>query len=136
MQEFKLETYFAQWEFSARYHLTASDCESMPIANLLALATADERARFETLWLGYTETRGSLALRQCIADTYARRVSDDILCFAGAEEGLYVAMRTLLGPDDHAIVFTPNYQAAETVPLSICAVSGLPLRPENAWEPD
>ncbi len=40
-----------------------------------------------------------------------------MLCFAGAEEGIYLAMRALLEPGDHVVVLTPNYQAAETIPL-------------------
>ena len=136
MRDFMLETYFSKWEFTAKYHLTASDCESMPLDQLLSMASPEDRTRFETLWLGYTETYGPLALRELIAKTYDSISAEDVLCFAGAEEGIYVAMKTLLGPDDHAIVFTPNYQAAETLPLSICSVSGLPLRPANGWEPD
>ena len=27
LPDFKLETYLAKWEFSARYHMTASDME-------------------------------------------------------------------------------------------------------------
>ena len=38
-------------------------------------------------------------------------------------------MQVLLGPGDHAVVITPNYQAAETVPLALCEVSGVALRP-------
>ena len=42
-------------------------------------------------------------------------------------------MQVLLTPGDHAVVLTPNYQAAETVPLSICEVTGVALRPEDNW---
>jgi aspartate/methionine/tyrosine aminotransferase len=62
--------------------------------------------------------------------------AEDILCFAGAEEAIYIAMQVLLSPDDHCIVTTPNYQAAETLPLSICAVSGVPLDEDNGWALD
>jgi aspartate/methionine/tyrosine aminotransferase len=58
------------------------------------------------------------------------------LCFAGAEEGVYVAMQVLLTAEDHAIVIVPNYQAAETLPLSICEVSGVPLNPMDNWALD
>jgi len=61
---------------------------------------------------------------------------EHLLCFAGAEEGVYVAMQVLLRPDDHAIVITPNYQAAETVPLSICEVTGVPLNIDRSWDLD
>ena len=56
MRDFALEVHFSKWEFKARYNLTGSDAESMGIAELLALATDDERRAFENLHLGYTET--------------------------------------------------------------------------------
>ncbi|SMC57826.1 aminotransferase class I/II-fold pyridoxal phosphate-dependent enzyme [Kibdelosporangium aridum] len=136
LPEFRLETYFSKWEFAARYHLTASDAESMKLPELLALASDENRARWDSLHLGYTETWGMPALREAIADTYSDVSPDQVLCFAGAEEGIYLAMRTLLRPSDHVIVITPNYQAAETIPLSICDVTGVALRPEDDWALD
>jgi aspartate/methionine/tyrosine aminotransferase len=136
LPEFRLESYFARWEFTARYHLTASDAQSMPLADLLALADNDARQRWEALTLGYTESRGLPALRAEIAATYDHLTADDVLCCAGAEEALFLAMQVLLSPGDHAVVITPNYQSAETVPLSICDVTGVPLRPERGWALD
>ena len=136
LPDFRLETYFARWEFTAAYHLTASDAETLPMAELLALADDDGRQRWESLTLGYTETRGMPALREEIARTYENVQPEDVLCFAGAEEAIYLAMHVLLDPGDHAVVLTPNYQAAETIPLSICEVTGVPLRPEEGWALD
>lgn len=136
LPDFRLETYFARWEFSARYHLTASDAQTLPMSELLALADDDGRERWESLTLGYTETRGLPALRAAIAATYTTAEPEDILCFAGAEEAIYLAMRTLLEPMDHAVVLTPNYQAAETVPLSVCEVTGVALQPGDGWALD
>jgi aspartate/methionine/tyrosine aminotransferase len=85
---------------------------------------------------GYTQTFGAPTLRAAIATTYDSLEAEDIVCFAGAEEAIYIAMQVLLSPDDHCIVITPNYQAAETLPLSICAVSGVPLDEENNWALD
>jgi len=136
LPDFRLETYFAQWEFTARYHLTASDAQTLPMSELLALADDDGRKRWESLALGYTETRGLPALREEIAATYSEAQAADILCFAGAEEAIYLAMRTLLEPTDHVVVLTPNYQAAETIPLSVCEVTGVALRPADDWALD
>jgi aspartate/methionine/tyrosine aminotransferase len=136
LPEFALESFFARWEFAARYHLTASDAQSLPLAELLGLADADGRARWESLSLGYTHSRGLPALRAEIAATYEQLSEDDILCFAGAEEALYLAMQVLLEPGDHAVVITPNYQAAETVPMSVCDVTGVALRPAEGWALD
>ncbi|KQY12590.1 aminotransferase class I/II-fold pyridoxal phosphate-dependent enzyme [Rhizobium sp. Root482] len=136
MRDFALETYMSKWEFVAKYNMTGSDAESLRLPDLLAMATEDDRADFENLSLGYTETFGAPALREEIARTYDHVGPENILCFAGAEEAIYVAMKVLLTADDHAIVVTPNYQAAETLPLSICAVTGVALDIDRDWDLD
>jgi len=109
--------------------------QSMSIGELLQLAGQDEDA-FAALHLGYTETFGAPNLRESIANTYDEVNADQILTFAGAEEGIFVAMQVLLTENDHAIVITPNYQAAETIPGSICAVTGIALDAERNWSLD
>jgi len=136
LPEFRLEAYFARWEFTARYHLTASDAQTTSLARLLALADPADLADWENLTLGYTQTRGSAALRQAIAARYDVAGPGDILTFAGPGEGLTCVLRALLGPDDHAVVVVPNYQSAESVPRSLCAVTGVALRPEDGWDLD
>lgn len=136
LPDFRLETFFSRWEFTARYHLCASDMQSVSLSELLALATPQDREAWDRLHLGYTETFGAPALRETIASTYEHAQAADVLCFAGAEEGVYAAMHALLAADDHAVVVTPNYQSLETVPLSICAVTGVPLDPANGWDLD
>ena len=69
--------------------------------------------------------------------TYDTMAKDNILTLAGAGEGLYALARVLLGPDDHAIVPTPNYQSAETVPAAICDTTGVPIRIDgDKWRLD
>ena len=137
LPDFRLETHFSRWEFSARHHMTASDSQTISMSDLLALADDEDRAAWDNVTLGYTETYGAPALRAAIAATYEGLSAADILCFAGAEEGLYCAMLALLGPGDHAIVTVPNYQSMETLPVTIAgAVTGVPLRPENNWRLD
>jgi len=136
LPDFRLETYFSRWEFNARYHMCASDMESMSLSELLALADDECRTMWDELCLGYTETYGAPALRDAIAETYERIEAGEILTFAGAEEGIFAAMQVLLSPADHAIVITPNYQAAETVPASICETTGIPLDPADNWNLD
>ena len=136
MRNFALEVHFSKWEFAARYHLTASDAQSMSLSQLLDYACPSDRERFDELHLGYTETFGSKPLLCEISRTYDAITDQQLLCFAGAEEGIYVAMRVLLQPEDHCIVITPNYQAAETIPLSICAASGVALAESDDWSLD
>ena len=136
LPDFKIETYFSKWEFNVRYLLGASDAESMSLSELLAFAEPDDRTAWDELHLGYTETFGAPRLRETIASTYDDVAADEVICFAGAEEGIFSAMYALLEPDHHAIVVTPNYQSAETVPNSICETTGLPLDPTQDWELD
>ena len=135
MRNFALEIFFSKWEFSAKYHMTASDVQSIRICDLLDLAGQNSDVLTD-LHLGYTETWGAPDLRIAISKTYSHMRPENILCFAGAEEGVYAAMRVLLSADDHAIVVVPNYQAAETLPLDICDVSGVSLDADNNWRLD
>jgi aspartate/methionine/tyrosine aminotransferase len=136
LPDFRLEVYLGEWEFKAKFHLTASDAETLTIGELLELS--GEREAFEALGLGYAPTWGTSALRAAIAATYATVDPDrDVLAFAGAEEAMYWALQELVGPGDHAVVTVPNYQSMETLTLRTGAeVSGWELRPENGWAPD
>lgn len=136
MRDFELERYFSKWEFRAKYHMTASDIESMSLSELLAMASEEDSDAFNRQWLGYTETFGHPELLDEIARTYETADPSQVLCFAGAEEGIYTAMRVVLEKDDHAIVVVPNYQAAETIPADICSVSGVPLDEDDNWSLD
>jgi aspartate/methionine/tyrosine aminotransferase len=136
MRDFALAVYFSRWDSAARHHLTASDCETSTLADLLAMANDADRKRWDALQLGYTDPRGAAWLRQTIATGYDHAGAEAVLCFAGAQEGIHVAMHALLDRDDHAIVITPNYQSTETIPLGLCAVSGVALDPDRAWTLD
>ncbi|MDA8319381.1 MAG: aminotransferase, partial [Actinomycetota bacterium] len=58
LPDFRLESYFSRWEFTARYHLTASDAQTMTVTDLLGLADEQDRRAWDELTLGYTETYG------------------------------------------------------------------------------
>jgi aspartate/methionine/tyrosine aminotransferase len=134
--EFALERYFAKWEFAARYVLGASDLEPYRLDELIALADDDARRRWETLTLGYTESLGLPALRDEIATLYERVAADDVITFAGAEEGIFIAMHALLQSGDHAVVVWPSYQSLHEVARAVgAAVTLIPLDPSD-WSLD
>jgi len=134
--EFELERYFARWEFAVRHVLCASDAEPIALANLLSLADDDSRQRWETLHLGYTESLGLPALRAEIANLYPGLAPDDIITFAGAEEGVFLCMQALVGPGDHAVVAWPAYQSLHEVARAAGGeITLVPLDPRN-WSLD
>ena len=136
LPEFRLETYLGKWEFAARHHMTASDAETLSIGELLSLAGPEALGRLLTQPLSYTEPYGAPDLRAAIAGTYEACAAEDILCFAGAEEGVYAFYRTILDAGSHVIVITPNYQSAESIPLAICEVTGVALAEDRGWTLD
>ena len=136
LSPFKLERYFARYEFTTEYLLCSSDCEAMPIAELLALE-AGAAERFQNVWLGYTESQGSPALRREICIVYETIEPEEILVHTGAEEAIFVFVLTALQPGDHVIVHWPGYQSlAEVARGAGCEVSLWLAREENRWAPD
>jgi aspartate/methionine/tyrosine aminotransferase len=137
LPDFQLEVYFSRWEFAARYHLTASDAQSLTTADVLALGNAEEREAFTDMPLMYIPTWGTGKLLDAIASTYETVDPEHVLAFAGAEEAMFWALQELVGVGDHAVVTVPNYQSMETLTLATgVAVDGLLLRPEDGWALD
>ena len=134
---FKLERYFAKHEFSTRYLLSASDCESLTMAELLLMATPESRELWDALNLGYTESPGHSLLRAEVAKLHERITPDQVL-IAVPEEAIYIAMRSLLTPGDHVIVLSPCYQSlAEIARWMDCSVTPWMLQPgTNGWQLD
>src|ERR1051326_944285 len=100
---FKLERYFAKYEFNTEFLLCSSDCEAMSIADLLVLDAdpAGAAEKFQHIWLGYTESQGHPALRKEIANIYETIQPEEILVHTGAEEAIYLFMHAALKKKDH-----------------------------------
>ncbi|GLE06542.1 hypothetical protein PINS_up015868 [Pythium insidiosum] len=89
MQPFKLERYFAMYEFSTKYLLCVSDCEALAMGDVVAMADAECQA----LW-----------------SRPQARIHRECSC-SPPEEGIYLSMRALLQPSDHVVCVTPGYQS-------------------------
>lgn len=133
---FKLERFFAKYEFKAPYLLSSSDCEAMTIEELLSLEVGAAQ-KFHQTWLGYTETQGNPELRQAIAQTYQSIAIEEILVHAGAEEAVFIFMNIALKCGDHIIVHFPCYQSHSSIAQSIgCEVEWWMSREADNWELD
>lgn len=71
IEQFKLERSYTLYEHSAKYSLCNSDCEAMTINEVLSLEEG-AKEQFLNTWLGYTETKGNLKLRQDISAIYSK----------------------------------------------------------------
>lgn len=133
---FALERYFARHEFTVEFVLCASDCESVSVAELLALEP-DASSRFGAQSLGYTESPGRPSLREEVARLYTTVRPDDVLVHCGAEEAIFTLMHAVLTAGDHAIVHAPCYQSLVELPRSLgCDVSPWTAREALGWALD
>ncbi len=137
IDDFALERYFARWEFAVEHVLCASDVQGYPMHDVLALADDETRALWDRLTLGYAESSGHPLLRREIAALYADLEPDDVLVFAGAEEGIFCLVNVLLGPGDHAVVSWPGYQSLYEIARAAGAdVTLHELREDRGWALD
>lgn len=137
LPHFKLERYFARYEFNSPHLLCCSDCESFTIKEILDLAGEDAFAAFQNQWLGYTESQGGFELRRAIAGMYRNIHPGEVLVTSGAEEGIFIFMNVALDRGDHVIVQYPCYQSLfEIAAANGCEVTKWLVDEEDNWELD
>ena len=135
---FRLERYFAQYEFKVKYLLSPSDCESLTMAELLQMAAPASLELWQNLRLGYTESQGHPILRSEVAGLY-QNVPPENVIIAAPEEAIFIAMQTLLEPGEQVVVVSPVYQSLHEIARSIgCEVINWDLEPgpEGSWRLD
>jgi len=136
LKPFKLERYFAKYEFSAKYLLSSSDCDGLLQSELLNLADDETRSLWGGLALGYTESLGHPLLRDEIGKLYQGVTADDCLV-AVPEEGIYIALNSILHRGDHVICTFPGYQSLYEVAEGLgCEVTRWKPEEENGWRFD
>src|SRR4051794_36631191 len=136
LKPFRIERFYAHYEFTTRYMLSSSDCESRTVGELLELEPGAHE-RLHELWCGYTESEGAPELREAIAALYERIDPDEVIVTSCAEEGIFLLYHALLRPGDHAIVETPCYESALEVARSTGAeIEQWRRRYEDAWAHD
>lgn len=128
IKPFELERYFAEYEFTARYLLSSSDCEPLKMSELLDMADRECFNLWNDLRLAYTESKGLPLLREEISGMYSDIGPENVLVI-NPEEGIFISMNTLLKRGDEVVVTYPGYQSLYELARS----KGCKIR---RWEPD
>jgi aspartate/methionine/tyrosine aminotransferase len=118
IEPFRLERYFAEHEFSVTRQLSCSDCETLSLNRILNLLDEKEKNHFMNISLGYTESNGSLSLREEIASLYQGFNPDEVFV-AAPEECIYLTLNSLLEKGDRVMFISPIYQSFEAIPDSL-----------------
>ncbi len=130
---FKLERYFAKYEFSAKYLLCSSDCDGLPQKQILSYADSETKSLWENLHLGYTESLGLPRLREEVSKLY-KSISKDEVLIVTPEEGIFIALQTILKKGDHVVCVFPGYQSLYSIAESLgCEVSKWMPNEEKGW---
>jgi aspartate/methionine/tyrosine aminotransferase len=136
LNPFKLERYFARYEFSVKYQLSSSDCDGLLQNDLIGMADKETGKLWQDLSLGYTESLGHPLLRDEISKLYQGISSDDCLVIV-PEEGIFIALNSILHKGDHVICTFPGYQSLYEIASGLgCEVTKWEPDEQNGWRFD
>jgi aspartate/methionine/tyrosine aminotransferase len=124
-ETFQLERWMTRWELDVDYDIAESGILPLSLQDILDLVSPEAAEALQrdvlSFPLTYSEARGTIALRQILADTYARATPDDVLVTTGAIEANFLVFNALLQPDDHVVAVSPAYQQLHSVPRALGA---------------
>jgi len=133
-EPFELERWFATRVGRPRIDLTSSGALPRTLRELLGLASAAERDRFDAVSLGYGPPDGAGSLRTAIAARSSIGPGEEITITCGAIEALRLVIDVVVAEGDEVIVQEPMYGAVAGLSRSRGAtVVRWPLRPEHAF---
>lgn len=132
LTDFKLERYFAKYEFTTKYLLSSSDCDGYPLQYVLDCATPAERRMYDEIKLGYTDSPGSLFLREAIARQYTTITPDKVVVTSPGEAN-FALMNVLLQAGDHVICMSPAYQSLYQIAEDLGASVSYWKPENNTW---
>lgn len=119
---FRLERYFALYEFKAPYLLCCSDVEPLQMGrDVLSRVSAQTANMWQNLSLGYTESRGNPRLLQLVSDLYQDIPAEGPLAplICAPQEAIYLAMNAMFenctGPASAVVVMAPGYQSLHAI---------------------
>jgi len=135
IKPFKLERYFARYEFTAKYLLSCSDCEPLALQEVLEMAHSETKQLWDKLKLAYTESAGHPLLKQEVTQLYSSIQPDEINVMV-PEEAIFVAVNCLLKKNDHVVCTFPGYQSLYEIARSLhCRVDRwIPDYTKNGWQ--
>jgi aspartate/methionine/tyrosine aminotransferase len=134
IKPFKLERYFAKYEFSTKYLLSSSDCDGYSMESVLNCATAEEKEMWDSITLGYTDSQGGLPLREAIVRQYQTITPEEVFVLSPGEAN-FILMNVMLKRGDHVVCMAPAYQSLYQVCKSIgCNISWWKPDHEEAWD--
>jgi len=135
IESFEMERMQSTWENLVEYDMSESGVRPVTLRELIELGFDLDGVL--DMPLGYSQSNGTIELREILARQYPGTTVDHIEVTNGTSEANYLLALALVGPDDEVAFELPNYMQLWGVSRSLCRrVNEFHLRQERDWDPD
>src|SRR5688572_14801825 len=132
---FEMERMQSTWENLVDYDMSESGVRPLTLRELVAMGFDLES--FLDVPLGYSQSNGTIELRERLAAIYPGANVEQIEVTNGTSEANYLIALSQLRPGDGVAMEIPNYMQMPGVARSLGAtVRTFRLRQDTGWEPD
>ncbi len=132
---FEMEQLMSEWEKIVDYNLSESGVHPLTAQELV-----DDPAQLDQLLnigLDYSQTNGTVALRERICALYPGSNPDNVLVTSGAAVANFLAIWTLFEPGDELVLMLPNYMQIWGIAKNMgIPIKAFHLREEQGWAPN
>jgi aspartate/methionine/tyrosine aminotransferase len=135
IERFEMERMQSTWENVVDYDMSESGVRPLTLRELVAMGFDLEA--FLDQPLGYSQSNGTIELRERLTAVYPGTTVDNIEVTNGTSEANYLIALSQLRPGDEVAMEVPNYMQMPGVARSLGAVvRTFRLREDTGWEPD
>jgi aspartate/methionine/tyrosine aminotransferase len=135
IEPFAMERMQSTWENLVDYDMSESGVRPLTMRELVEMGF--DLDTFMDQPLGYSQSNGTIELREAIAAIYSGASVDHIEVTNGTSEANYLVALSQLRPGDNVAMEVPNYMQMPGVARSLGAtVRPFRLVQQSGWEPD
>ena len=110
LEPFAMERMQSTYENQVAFNLSESGVHPLSLGELIAEPSSRDALLGEVL--RYTQTNGTVPLRETIAALYPGATADHVLVTNGGSEANYLTTWNLVEPGDEVVMMVPNYMQA------------------------
>lgn len=135
IEPFEMERMQSTWENLVEYDMSESGIRAVTLAELVKMGFDLDGVM--DMPLGYSQSNGTVALREELAKIYPGATVDHIEVTNGTSEANYMICLATLQRGDEVALEIPNYMQLWGIPRSLGAeIKTFSLDPQSRWEPD
>lgn len=123
MENFDVEHWMDLYETKCKYNLAETCVDSISLDQLIDITNPDEKVKevLASMRLSYGEIPGRIEFRRGVASLYREVSIENILTTNGAIGANFLALYTLVEPEDEVVTIVPTYQQHYSIPKSLGA---------------